>query len=597
VQIAKSQEVWPSHPTPAVNRGYHPGILGKSTGGLREDGTLLEFTAACSALVYRGNNFPARFYGNVFVPEPSANLIKLDLLLEAQGQITAVDAYDHREFLTSTDTRFRPVALVNDPDGSMLVVDLYRGLIEDYQWITTYMRDQTLKRGLNKPLFGQGRLWKITYEGGPLEKRVPDLKNADGPGLVKLLAHPDGWWRDTAQQELVERGGTDALAALQEAAVNGSSDATRVTALWTLDGLGATTPELLAQALRDPSAKVRSAAVRLHERWLGGAREDQAVAQLASEVNDPAPEVAVQLALTLGEGKTDPALDLMAKVLLASGDHPFVPAALVSGLHGREYAFLGRLAGQLDTFGPSPEAQSMLRLLATAVLHQGDSQQLQGLVDRLSDQGNLPAWARLAVLSGFEPILDPAFRRSIGTGQTLQASALAPLAASSDPAVKASATSLSDRLGPIEEQIRARARAAVTLTPEEQKVYDAGKVTYQICAACHQANGGGLANLAPSLVDSHWVTANPEILVRIVLNGKEGTPGYPGAMPPIGQGFTDEQIAGVLTYIRNSWGLHEGAVSLQTVAKSRRENHNRAADWSDLLLRSLEADLAGKWKS
>jgi hypothetical protein len=82
-----------------------------------------------------------------------------------------------------------------------------------------------------------------------------------------------------------------------------------------------------------------------------------------------------------------------------------------------------------------------------------------------------------------------------------------------------------------------------------------------------------------------------------VINGKEGTPGFPGSMPAIGGSFTDDQIAGVLTYIRNSWGLHAGAVSLATVAKSRRENKGRLSDWTDPLLRALEFDLSGGWKT
>ncbi len=596
VQIAKDQEVWPSHPTPAVNRGYHPGVLGKSTGGLREDGTLLEFTAACSAFIYRGANFPAQFYGNAFVPEPSGNLIKRNLLLEAQGQITAVNAYEGREFMTSTDTRFRPVTLVNAPDGSVLVVDLYRGFIEDFQWVTTYLRDQTLGRGLQRPMFGQGRLWKITYGAGPLEKKTPDLKSMGDVELAALLAHPDAWWREAAQQELVERGGKDAVPALEALATQGTSIATRVAALWTLDGLSATTPQLLHSALADPSAKVRSAAVRLHERWLGGPDEAQTLAQLATVLKDPAPEVLVQLALSLGVAQSAAGLDLMGEVLLAAGDHPYTASALATGLHGRELDFIARLTDQADRFGPTPEARTELRLLSTATVRQGDAQQIQSLIARIGDAGRPPAWARLAVLSGFEPLFQPAFRRAIGATRVTQAAALATLVSSSDAAVRASASSITDRLEHLERAERERESVKHPLTPDEQKLYDAGKVTYQICAACHQANGGGLANLAPSLVDSYWVTANPEVLVRIILNGKEGTPGFPGSMPAIGNSFSDEQIAGVLTYIRNSWGLNAGAVSVATVAKSRKENGGRVSDWTDVLLRALEFDLSGGWK-
>jgi mono/diheme cytochrome c family protein len=414
--------------------------------------------------------------------------------------------------------------------------------------------------------------------------------------LAKLLAHPDAWWRDTAQQAIVELRGTTAVPALEEEALQGQTVATRIAALWTLDGLAATTPQLLQKALLDPSAKVRSAAVRLHERWLGGPDEDPLVAQLATVLNDPAPEVSVQLALSLGQAKNDAALELMSQVLLVSGDHPYVPSAIATGLRGRELGFFERLAGESDRFGPSPEAKTMLRMLVTAIVHQGDGQQIGQMIARVSDAGKLPTWFRLAVLSGFEPLLQPAFRRSVGSSRVTQSAALAPLVASSDDEVKASATLVADGLAQAEQKAREREAGARPLTAEGQQLYDAGKVTYQICAACHQLNGGGLANLAPSLVDSYYVTANPEVMVRIVLNGKEGTPGFPGAMPPIGMGFTDEQIAGILTYVRNSWGLHEGVVSVATVAKSRKENKGRVADWSDVQLRTLEFDLSGGFK-
>ena len=62
-------------------------------------------------------------------------------------------------------------------------------------------------------------------------------------------------------------------------------------------------------------------------------------------------------------------------------------------------------------------------------------------------------------------------------------------------------------------------------------------------------------------------------------------------MPPIGGSFTNEQIAGVVTYIRNSWGLHAGAVDPATVAKVRVQVGGRIAAWSDNLLERVEDDL------
>ena len=69
-------------------------------------------------------------------------------------------------------------------------------------------------------------------------------------------------------------------------------------------------------------------------------------------------------------------------------------------------------------------------------------------------------------------------------------------------------------------------------------------------------------------------------LIRILLQGKEGTPGFPSGMPAASS-FTDMQIAGLLTYIRNSWGLQAGAIGADQVTRVRRETGSRLTPWTD----------------
>src|SRR5262249_13424955 len=98
-----------------------------------------------------------------------------------------------------------------------------------------------------------------------------------------------------------------------------------------------------------------------------------------------------------------------------------------------------------------------------------------------------------------------------------------------------------------------RGEASVTpLTAAEARRFDEGREIYKnICQACHQADGRGQDQLAPSLVASRLALASPEIAARILLNGKEGSVGL---MPPIGSALNDDQIAAVLTYVRREWG-------------------------------------------
>ena len=330
VKIAVDQSVFPIRVTPGVNRGYRADIL-------RQDGRLAKFTAACGPCVYRGDQFPAEFRGNAFVCEPAANLIKRNLLLEKDGVITATNAYCDAEFLASTDERFRPVSLYNGPDGALYVVDTYHGILQHRHYMTSYLRQQIRDRGLDQPL-QKGRIYRIVHEGAS-RPAPPSLKRANAAELVSSLAHSNGWWRDTAQRLLIERADASVLPALRTMARAGPHPVARLHALWTLQGLDQLDVATLQAVARDEHPKLRAAALRLAEGRLKEKNGEPNLAALRSEllglVQDHAPDVQVQLALTLGEI----APDEESKGALESLQRSAVPLAR------QEAAFsLGRLA-------------------------------------------------------------------------------------------------------------------------------------------------------------------------------------------------------------------------------------------------------------
>lgn len=124
------------------------------------------------------------------------------------------------------------------------------------------------------------------------------------------------------------------------------------------------------------------------------------------------------------------------------------------------------------------------------------------------------------------------------------------------------------------------------LTEAEKQLFEKGKQTYQtICAACHQPNGLGMEGLAPALVDSDWVLGDPKIVAKIVMNGVTGPIKVDGRawtleMPPIGAGLTNEQIAGVTTYIRREWEHTASPITVEDVTRIREENKTRAKGWT-----------------
>lgn len=108
-------------------------------------------------------------------------------------------------------------------------------------------------------------------------------------------------------------------------------------------------------------------------------------------------------------------------------------------------------------------------------------------------------------------------------------------------------------------------------------VWELGKMQYMTCMACHGANGEGVTQLGPPFAQSEWVTGPIENLVRIQLRGLQGPitvngVDYNPAAPMAPLAFqTDEQIAAVLTYVRNSFGNQASAVVPEDVAKHRDE--------------------------
>ncbi len=123
--------------------------------------------------------------------------------------------------------------------------------------------------------------------------------------------------------------------------------------------------------------------------------------------------------------------------------------------------------------------------------------------------------------------------------------------------------------------------AVATVTPAML-----GKKVYLNCAPCHQANGQGLlASGYPPLAGSEWVNGNEERLVRIVLHGLNGPinvagKDYNNVMPPLGTALKDDQIANVLSYIRQEWGNGAPEVKTETVARIRAETTARSQMWT-----------------
>jgi hypothetical protein len=201
--------------------------------------------------------------------------------------------------------------------------------------ITEYLRDYIVKHNLEHPT-GLGRIYRVVHETTKRDtERGPSVTSSSQ--LVTRLSHPNGWWRDSAQQWLVERADKPVAPELVELASGAKDWRTRVHALWTLDGLDAIDQATAAKALEDPSRDVRVTAIRISERWLGEAN-NRVQAAVLRHLDDEDWSVREQLAASLGALPAGPRERAVVSMLDRHADDPVVVDAALSGIRGSESA-------------------------------------------------------------------------------------------------------------------------------------------------------------------------------------------------------------------------------------------------------------------
>ena len=119
------------------------------------------------------------------------------------------------------------------------------------------------------------------------------------------------------------------------------------------------------------------------------------------------------------------------------------------------------------------------------------------------------------------------------------------------------------------------------LAAADQQRFLAGHEIYNRdghCGTCHQVDGNGLPSAGfPPLTESPWVSGSEERLIKLTLHGLMGPfelkgVKYPGQVPmtPFGGLLKDQEIADVLTYVRNNFGNKAAPVTAESVAKVRK---------------------------
>lgn len=586
------RRIYPIRPNPAINRGYIPGTLDG-------EGRLIEFTSACSPYVFRGTGLPTEYLGNAFVCEPTGNLIKRNVVQGSGFQLSAYDPNPGREFLASSDERFRPVALTSGPDGALYVADMYRGIVQYGAYMTPYLREQILKRKLDRPV-RKGRIWRISATEASTSA-VRMLSDLNPEECVPLLAHKNGWYRDMAQRILVEEQSTETIPLIEDMVTKAKSWQGRLHALWTLEGIGALSWEISHEAwLGDANDIVRAQALRLLEPIVK--KDTRLQRQLGQEmirsVAMASPTLALQLALSAEALAEEDRLQVLRLMMESYGEEALIRDAILSSAQAIEGLLLWKLLQDSSWQLQEDTKEIFIELFAAASFKSGNTGEIQAMLDFVGNS--------LPKLSRYEQVVLGAISVQAGLAQEQ------PIKLSAEPVLSRMQQDLSNSLQrqiqtlikgitwPGKPSSMAAANEADQLTPEDLKQFASGRQQYlSICAGCHGTDGQGIRRFGPPLVQSEWVLGDPRKLSLILLHGMEGPLEVngkrydaPDILPvmPSHSVVDDAHIAAILTYIRNEWGHQAGPVKRGLVGKTRVQSQGKVVPWKaeELLDLTLE---------
>jgi putative heme-binding domain-containing protein len=366
--------------------GAVPGLV---EGGGRPSGY---FTGATGVTIYRGNAFPEEMVGDAFVADCGSNLIHHKKVrptgLTVRGERPSDET--NVEFVASSDNWFRPVQFANGPDGNLYVCDMYREVIE-HPWSLppTLKKHLDLNSGQDR-----GRLYRLAPARSK-PARLPSLNRASPAELVRTLAHPNGWHRDTAARLLCQRQDRSIVPAVRKLAVESKSELGRIYALYMLASLESLAQPDITKALSDANPDVRRQAVRLSEGFLR-AGPTLLAEHVARAAGDPDATVRLQAAFSLGESREpareqglfrilryrDRDLDPASRAPRWDLDQPLVRAAIMSSLaDGGTDLLAPEVAQALFSEGGPTSARLFFSDLAQAIGARGKRDELDRVLE------------------------------------------------------------------------------------------------------------------------------------------------------------------------------------------------------------------------
>ncbi len=528
---------------------------------------------------------------------------------------TGFDTRWRQDLTSSTDSNYRPVDIEVAPDGSLYLVDWHNPLIGHMQ------------HNARDPLrdHAHGRIYRVTYPSRPLVEPA-QIAGAPIDVLLENLKLPEDRSRSRTRRELRGRDADAVLAALDDWV--GQLDANDpnhehhlLEALWVTWGLDRVDETLLRRVLRSEDHRARAAAVRVLR--YSGHRIPEHVGLLREAAKDEHGRVKLEAIVAASwlerdegtsvlEASTShiepaPADDGPQHVVLEDRGrritlrHPAIARSAVSDvtMTVRNDAGIINLA-ELEIMSEGHDVTQLATLRQSSEYNDG-MYPIANLVDgELGNFSHTSTEENPWIAVHFDPprVIDaikiwnrPGYETRFSPAQIVFTSADGAKLAELDVKIESpsifgdpwldtpylTAQAHLNNQSIVEERI-IDVPAHLAATAREQ--FLRGAEIYERdghCSTCHQPDGQGLTAAGfPPLADTVWATQDEERLIKLTLHGLLGPIDvkgrtYPGLVPmtPFGALLDDDEIADVLTYVRNAFGNNASIVKPDTVRDVR----------------------------
>jgi glucose/arabinose dehydrogenase len=367
-------------------------------------------TAYCGLCYFDSDAYPEKYRGRLYMGNIHGGCINVDVL-RRDGSTYISDG--EPDFLTANDAWFMPVSQKVGPDGCLYILDWY----DRYHCYQDANRDP---KGIDRD---RGRLYRVRYKNSPAAGRF-DLARESDDQLIHRLHSPNIYFRETAQRLLCERSTPPLRAKLEKLVFDDkAARQPRLHGLWVLISTDSLEPAFHIRLLWHADPAYRAWGVRA----AGNCRRVTAAVRdrVANLVQDPAPDVQLQVGIAARKIENLDALPVLVGLLVHCDQDKLIPSIIWPNLHplleDQSVRFL-RLLENLDLRAAPAVAKLMprvverflarrtldaasLRLLLT-VLPGLDAEHASSCFSVISAKAREMSEADLAILkSGLQPIL------------------------------------------------------------------------------------------------------------------------------------------------------------------------------------------------